>query len=254
MVRSVRKEGQMAFSPCLTEVALLRFFTERQQKNEKTTHSHSTTDRVAQSNFRKYWDLSRLRRCWAAEYLARKCSADGCKSVENLTLRGRFDSGLAVDLAASLTSRSPFAKTSMITHAQAIGRQHLMTTRLLGVDFVPVRAATGGGGQLGAPPLVSPAVVIAGADAAQRSKAEKAALLETLRQRHDSGCPHCTSVTSHRQSVFGEGDADARLMFIGEAPGEEEDRTGRPFVGRAGSRCTSPTSSRAARRRTARRC
>jgi DNA polymerase len=34
--------------------------------------------------------------------------------------------------------------------------------------------------------------------------------------------------------VFGEGDPDADLMFIGEAPGEEEDRTGRPFVGRAG--------------------
>lgn len=34
--------------------------------------------------------------------------------------------------------------------------------------------------------------------------------------------------------VFGEGDPDARLMLIGEAPGEEEDLSGRPFVGRAG--------------------
>ena len=34
--------------------------------------------------------------------------------------------------------------------------------------------------------------------------------------------------------VFGEGDPDADAMFIGEAPGEEEDRSGRPFVGRAG--------------------
>lgn len=34
--------------------------------------------------------------------------------------------------------------------------------------------------------------------------------------------------------VFGEGDPDANLMIIGEAPGEEEDLTGRPFVGRAG--------------------
>lgn len=34
--------------------------------------------------------------------------------------------------------------------------------------------------------------------------------------------------------VFGEGDPDAAVMVIGEAPGEEEDRTGRPFVGRAG--------------------
>lgn len=36
------------------------------------------------------------------------------------------------------------------------------------------------------------------------------------------------------QLVFGEGDPDADLMLIGEAPGEEEDRSGRPFVGRAG--------------------
>lgn len=34
--------------------------------------------------------------------------------------------------------------------------------------------------------------------------------------------------------VFGEGPEDADLMIIGEAPGEEEDRSGRPFVGRAG--------------------
>lgn len=34
--------------------------------------------------------------------------------------------------------------------------------------------------------------------------------------------------------VFGEGDPDARLMIVGEAPGEDEDASGRPFVGRAG--------------------
>ncbi len=34
--------------------------------------------------------------------------------------------------------------------------------------------------------------------------------------------------------VFGEGARDAEVMFIGEGPGEQEDRTGRPFVGRAG--------------------
>jgi DNA polymerase len=34
--------------------------------------------------------------------------------------------------------------------------------------------------------------------------------------------------------VFGEGDPQARLMFIGEGPGQTEDQTGRPFVGRAG--------------------
>src|SRR3990167_8454442 len=34
--------------------------------------------------------------------------------------------------------------------------------------------------------------------------------------------------------VFGEGNVDCQIMFIGEAPGAEEDRLGRPFVGRSG--------------------
>lgn len=60
--------------------------------------------------------------------------------------------------------------------------------------------------------------------------------LEALRERHDRECPHCTTATAHTQTVFGEGDPSARLMFIGEAPGETEDRVGRPFVGRAGEK------------------
>ncbi len=40
------------------------------------------------------------------------------------------------------------------------------------------------------------------------------------------------------QTVFGEGDADAGLMFIGEGPGQNEDEQGRPFVGRAGELLT----------------
>ena len=86
-----------------------------------------------------------------------------------------------------------------------IARQHVETAGLLGVDFMPV----------------CPVESSAGA-------------LEALRSRHDAECPHCTTATGHTRTVFGEGDPDASLMFIGEAPGLEEDRTGRPFVGRAG--------------------
>jgi uracil-DNA glycosylase len=50
-----------------------------------------------------------------------------------------------------------------------------------------------------------------------------------------AGCHHCQALaTRRRQTVFGVGDRTARLMVIGEAPGEEEDRRGEPFVGRAG--------------------
>jgi DNA polymerase len=47
-------------------------------------------------------------------------------------------------------------------------------------------------------------------------------------------CARCKLSTGRKNIVFGEGDPSARLMFIGEGPGADEDETGRPFVGRAG--------------------
>lgn len=47
------------------------------------------------------------------------------------------------------------------------------------------------------------------------------------------GCPLCSG---RRTVVFGVGNTNARLMFVGEGPGEEEDRQGEPFVGAAGRR------------------
>ncbi len=67
-----------------------------------------------------------------------------------------------------------------------------------------------------------------------RARAHNRERLDHLHARHDGECPHCTSVTSHTRTVFGEGDPAARLMFVGEAPGAEEDKAGRPFVGRSG--------------------
>ncbi len=57
--------------------------------------------------------------------------------------------------------------------------------------------------------------------------------LEALKEkaRH---CNACRLAEGRTQVVFGEGDPDARLMFVGEAPGADEDRLGRPFVGKAG--------------------
>jgi len=48
------------------------------------------------------------------------------------------------------------------------------------------------------------------------------------------GCTRCRLAEGRRRLVFGEGDPRAPVMFIGEGPGAEEDRTGRPFVGPAG--------------------
>jgi uracil-DNA glycosylase family 4 len=49
------------------------------------------------------------------------------------------------------------------------------------------------------------------------------------------GCPRCPNLVATRtQVVFGAGNADAELMFVGEAPGAKEDERGLPFVGAAG--------------------
>ncbi len=57
--------------------------------------------------------------------------------------------------------------------------------------------------------------------------------LEALKAQA-AGCTACRLQESRTQVVFGEGNPDARLMFVGEAPGADEDRLGRPFVGKAG--------------------
>jgi DNA polymerase len=51
-------------------------------------------------------------------------------------------------------------------------------------------------------------------------------------------CTRCRLAQGRHSVVFGSGDPDAELMFIGEGPGAEEDRQGLPFVGRAGELLT----------------
>lgn len=67
------------------------------------------------------------------------------------------------------------------------------------------------------------------------SKADK---LAALRKKTDACkiCPHLAK--SRTQVVFGVGDPEAKLMFVGEAPGAEEDKQGEPFVGLAGKLLT----------------
>jgi uracil-DNA glycosylase family protein len=49
-----------------------------------------------------------------------------------------------------------------------------------------------------------------------------------------AGCKACPLWKTGTQTVFGEGSANAEIVFVGEQPGDEEDKTGRPFVGPAG--------------------
>ena len=99
----------------------------------------------------------------------------------------------------------------------------------------PSRAAA----VFGAPraPAIPPAAISAlSSDAvvlSAREAAERAQTLDELRQALDTfdGCALRKTAT---QLVFADGNSNARVMLVGEAPGAEEDRAGKPFVGRSG--------------------
>jgi len=82
-----------------------------------------------------------------------------------------------------------------------------------------------------APPAAPPTAPAATAGAA--AVAARAGTLDQLRQALEGfeGCPLRITATN---TVFGEGAADAALMVVGEAPGADEDRQGRPFCGVSG--------------------
>jgi uracil-DNA glycosylase len=153
-------------------------------------------------------------------------------------------------------------------HLARVIRQHAETSRLLGVGFVPVYTISGGDRAAADPsPAPEPArITVAAVEAPtasaprserydsaplsfaapelphaaidikpmSRDRADVQRALDALRERYIKDAPHKQFVTAFTNIVFGEGDPVARLMFVGEAPGAEEDKTGRPFVGRAG--------------------
>lgn len=150
-----------------------------------------------------------------------------------------------------------------------IVRQQAHTAELLGVDCVPCfsrsLAPRPDAAPLSAPltpaappePRPAPAMIAAPTPAptpapiptsipaparpaapAARSRESVQAQLDAILARYEADAPHRKFKTAHTRIVFGEGDPLARLMFIGEAPGADEDREGRPFVGVSGEKLT----------------
>ena len=110
--------------------------------------------------------------------------------------------------------------------------QMLEGERLLGGPFLPVLPADRN-------PLPGPATDAPPAgqdylDGAAMTVEQRAEALAAIDVNEVRSCTRCGLCQGRKQTVFGEGSPAARLVFIGEGPGEEEDRTGRPFVGRAG--------------------
>jgi len=69
--------------------------------------------------------------------------------------------------------------------------------------------------------------------AAMIAPAQRASALQLIRDEIGD-CTRCALHAGRNQLVFGDGDPNARLMFVGEGPGADEDASGLPFVGKAG--------------------
>jgi uracil-DNA glycosylase family 4 len=123
----------------------------------------------------------------------------------------RFRAALALRGGTEPTQPVPLAKVT----------QEIRETRRAEPALQPVPAA------------VQVAPVSSGLGVEERQKR-----LEALRETV-SGCQKCAHLVAARtQVVFGVGDPCAELMFVGEAPGEDEDLQGEPFVGKAGQLLT----------------
>jgi DNA polymerase len=81
------------------------------------------------------------------------------------------------------------------------------------------------------PPGVAPQPTAAEMPVAPAAGSESAWEVLAAEVRH---CTQCGLHSTRTQTVFGVGNRRARWMFVGEAPGADEDRQGEPFVGRAG--------------------
>jgi uracil-DNA glycosylase len=132
--------------------------------------------------------------------------------------------------------------------------QHLVSLRAAGIEWVvstatpiptaeslvhspPLQRVAGGGAEAvgdspslfddPGPTVPSPLSIL--------SPGEKRLALQTLDASQVKGCTKCAELARTRtQTVFGVGNPNADLLFIGEAPGADEDRLGEPFVGLAG--------------------
>lgn len=138
----------------------------------------------------------------------------------------------------------------MTDDARRLLAQHARTVSLFGVDFLPVSE----GSTAPSDPEIAKeeepsaaAIQEAPAPAARETtspmfpgsieipqEGSHAERLERLRAMHEADSPILSMIDGWTNIVFGDGDPDTDLMFVGEAPGADEDAQGLPFVGRAG--------------------
>ncbi len=149
--------------------------------------------------------------------------------IEQLKEQGVRHLQVSPEALAALQSAPATAKRAMVPPPAASAPAQART-------FAPVAPAT-------AAPIVRPApqsvpTVAPAAPKPALDPQAKAAAMQSLRERA-LACIKCPNLASSRTNVvFGVGDINAQLMFVGEAPGADEDKQGEPFVGAAGQLLT----------------
>src|SRR5262245_30553093 len=118
-------------------------------------------------------------------------------------------------------------------------RTHIEALRAAGIDWVDIPATPARDGAASArerDETPSPSDLFdRTASAPTLTTDKKLAILKVLNDKEVSGCTRCDVLVKNRkQTVFGVGNVDAELCFVGEAPGADEDIQGEPFVGAAG--------------------
>ena len=152
--------------------------------------------------------------------------SQAARYVQLLRRSGKKDAWLP----AGLTRRLPAAQASVGTQASA----SIQPSTLRSSSRVSVVRSEAGQSPLPTRPnpqssIPNPIHLPSG------SKTERLAALK----KQTSGCTVCPHLAKSRtQVVFGVGNPEAKLMFVGEAPGADEDEKGEPFVGRAGQLLT----------------
>lgn len=114
----------------------------------------------------------------------------------------------------------------------AAGRQRQILSDM-GIDVWLLRESPGTAGDVSATASPGKATAAQSHQKARAAQSDEAAAF-TILQNEVQNCQRCDLSKSRTQTVFGTGSAQAEVLLIGEAPGAEEDRQGKPFVGKAG--------------------
>lgn len=113
-------------------------------------------------------------------------------------------------------------------------RNRLEADAILGADVLPVRMSAVSPQS----PVTAAPIIPARSALSPEEIKERTAQLTVIDDTEVKGCTKCGLSATRTKTVFGAGSPAARIMFIGEAPGHDEDVSGKPFVGRAGQLLT----------------